>query len=179
MLLDLGLPDLDGTEVIAAIRGWSRVPIIVLTARGEERSKVDALDAGADDYVTKPFGINELLARIRASLRRTVTTDRVTPQVATPDFTIDFARRTVTRATGGDVRLTPIEWGIVEHLVANEERLVSHRSLVDAVWGPTHRSDANLLRVHMTHIRAKLEPDPPNPRYFVTEPGMGFRFVTR
>ena len=238
VLLDLGLPDLDGVDVVAGIRGWSQVPIIVLTARDDEHSKVLALDAGADDYVTKPFGINELLARIRASLRRVNPTDESPATITTDAFVIDLAAKRAMRlqhepgghdarghdaietgavetgavetgavetgavemgavetgavetgavetdATGSgatpkgerDVHLTPTEWSIVEYLVRHPDRLVTQRQIVDAVWGPAYATDANLIRVHLTHIRAKLEPEPAHPRYFVTEPGMGYRF---
>ena len=177
MLLDLGLPDLDGLDVIAAVRGWSHLPIIALTARDEEPSKVGALDAGADDYVTKPFGINELLARIRSALRRAVDVEADQPMVTTTDFTIDLATRTVRSTSGAVVKLTPLEWSIVEHLATHPNRLITHRMLVSAVWGPSYEPEASLLRVHMNHIRAKLEPDPQRPAYFVTESGMGYRFV--
>ena len=177
MLLDLGLPDLDGLDVIAAVRGWSRLPIIALTARDEEPSKVGALDAGADDYVTKPFGINELLARIRSALRRAVDVEVDQPAITTADFTIDLANRNVQSRNGALIKLTPLEWSIVEHLATHPSRLVTHRMLVAAVWGPSYEPEASLLRVHMNHIRAKLEPDPQRPAYFVTESGMGFRFL--
>jgi two-component system, OmpR family, KDP operon response regulator KdpE len=182
VLLDLGLPDIDGVDIVAGIRGWSQVPIIVLTARDDEHSKVLALDAGADDYVTKPFGINELLARIRASLRRVGPTEE-SPAIITADaFVIDLAAKTAVRTVGSsaaptDVHLTPTEWSIVEYLVRHPDRLVTQRQIVDAVWGPAYAIDANLIRVHLTHIRAKLEPEPAHPKYFVTEPGMGYRFV--
>ena len=177
MLLDLGLPDLDGLDVIAAVRGWSRLPIIALTVRNEETSKVDALDAGADDYVTKPFGINELLARIRSALRRSGEADDNLPVISTDDFVIYLVDRKVRTSNGDAARLTPLEWSIVEHLTKHPNRLVTHRMLVTAVWGPTYEPDASLLRVHMNHIRAKLEPDPQRPVYFVTESGMGYRFL--
>ncbi len=183
ILLDLGLPDIDGVDIVTGIRGWSQVPIIVLTARDDERSKVLALDAGADDYVTKPFGINELLARIRASLRRIGPTDESPAIITTDAFIIDLSAKTAARRndfssiTPTDVHLTPTEWSIVEYLVRHPDRLVTQRQIVDAVWGPAYAIDANLIRVHLTHIRAKLEPEPAHPKYFVTEPGMGYRFV--
>ena len=187
VLLDLGLPDIDGVDIVTGIRGWSQVPIIVLTARDDERSKVLALDAGADDYVTKPFGINELLARIRAALRRVNPIVDSPAVITTTDFVIDLAAKTLVRtyestqeATEGksaEVHLTPTEWSIVEYLVRHPDRLVTQRQIVDAVWGPAYAIDANLIRVHLTHIRAKLEPEPAHPKYFVTEPGMGYRFV--
>jgi two-component system KDP operon response regulator KdpE len=175
VLLDLGLPGLDGTDVIAGLRGWSSVPIVVLSARGAQRSKVEALDAGADDYVTKPFGIDELLARMRSALRRAQpsTTGRM---VSTPDFTIDLHRTVVSRPDGTEVRLTPVEWQIVDELVHHADRLVTQRQLLERIWGPHGGSDSGVLRVHLTHIRQKLEPEPSRPRYFLTEPGMGYRF---
>jgi two-component system KDP operon response regulator KdpE len=175
ILLDLGLPNMSGIDVIHGVRGWSPVPIIVLTVRDDERSKVAALDAGADDYVTKPFAINELLARIRAVLRRVPDNEPAPAVVTTEAFRLDLAGRRA-RANGNDVHLTPTEWAMVEFLVRHPERLVTRRQLVNAVWGPNYEPDANLLRVHLTHIRRKLEPDPSRPRHFVTEAGMGYRF---
>jgi len=174
VVLDLGLPGMSGLEVIEGLRGWTTVPIIVLSARGAERDKVAALDAGADDYVTKPFGMDELFARLRAALRRVAPSDEAAI-VTTADFVVDLAAKTVTR--GGEVvRLTPTEWGIVEVLVRNPDKLVSQRQLLQDVWGPQYGDEANYLRVHMAHIRRKLEPEQGRPRYFVTEPGMGYRF---
>lgn len=174
VLLDLGLPGLDGVDVIRGLRGWTTTPIIVLSAREGDASKVAALDAGADDYVTKPFSITELLARVRASLRRhpTVTDE---PIVETTDFEVDFVARRVTRG-GVAVHLTPTEWAIVEHLVRNPGRLVTQRQLLQRVWGPQYEHETNYLRVHLAAIRRKLEPQPGQPRYFVTEPGIGYRF---
>jgi two-component system KDP operon response regulator KdpE len=177
VLLDLGLGRLDGIGVIDALRGWSSVPIIVLTARDDERSKVLALDAGADDYVTKPFGMAELLARMRAVARRSPTGDPDPPDVSTTDFRLDLAgRRAFVGPDGVETRLTPIEWAIVVYLTHHPERLVTYKQLVGAVWGPNYDPDPNLLRVHMGHVRRKLEPDPTRPRYFVTDPGMGYRY---
>jgi two-component system KDP operon response regulator KdpE len=176
VLLDLGLPGVDGMGVIGGLRGWTDVPIIVLSVRGEESDKVAALDAGADDYVSKPFGMGELLARMRAALRRSAP-EAAAPIVATPDFRIDLAATRVTRVEDGEeVHLTPIEWGLVEQLVRNAGRLVSQRHLLHEVWGPQYDHETNYLRVHMANLRRKLEPDPSSPRYFVTEPGMGYRF---
>ena len=176
VVLDLGLPDLDGVEVVRRLRTWSRTPIIVLSAREAEPDKVAALDAGADDYVTKPFGMAELLARLRAAVRRaSPAADQ--PTIQTADFTIDLAAKQVTTPTGDEVRLTPTEWGIVELLVRNGGRLVTQQDLLQSVWGPQYQSETNYLRVHMAHIRRKLEPAPPHPRYFHTEPGMGYRFT--
>lgn len=180
VLLDLGLGGVDGIMVIEALRGWSQVPIIVLTARDDERSKVLALDAGADDYVTKPFGMAELLARLRAALRRSTTGEADVPEVRTPDFRLDLAAHRAfvgADGEGTEVRLTPIEWGMVGYLVRHPERLVTYRQLVTEVWGPTYDPDQNLLRVHMAHIRRKLEPDPARPRYFITDSGMGYRYA--
>jgi len=174
VILDLGLPGISGIEVIEGLRGWTAVPIIILSARGAEHDKVAALDAGADDYVTKPFGMGELLARLRAALRRIAPAPE-SALVETPDFTVDLAAKRVTRPDG-EVRLTPTEWGLVEVLVRNAGKLVSQRQLLQDVWGPQYGDETNYLRVHMAHIRRKLEPDPSRPRYFITEPGMGYRF---
>jgi two-component system, OmpR family, KDP operon response regulator KdpE len=175
VILDLGLPGMSGIEVVAGLRGWTALPIIILSARGAEHDKVAALDAGADDYVTKPFGMDELLARLRAALRRGAPPDEQPAVVETPDFVVDLATKRV-RKDGAEVRLTPIEWGMVEVLVRNAGRLVSQRQLLQDVWGPQYGEETNYLRVHMAHIRRKLEPEPSRPRYFVTEPGMGYRF---
>ena len=176
VLLDLGLPGMSGLEVIEGLRGWTTVPIVVLSARGAERDKVAALDAGADDYVTKPFGMDELFARLRAALRRTTTVSEASV-VVTPDFTVDLAAKIVTR-DGAEIRLTPTEWGIVEVLVRNPDKLVAQRQLLQDVWGPQYGEETNYLRVHLAHIRRKLEPEVSRPRYFITEPGMGYRFRT-
>ncbi len=178
VLLDLGLPGIDGVEVIEGIRGWSDVPIVVLSARGAERDKVDALDAGADDYVTKPFGSEELLARLRAAVRRHRPAPE-TPIVVTDDFTIDLVTTKVTSAADETIHLTPIEWRLLEILVRNEGRLVAQRQLLQEVWGPAYGEETNYLRVHLTHLRHKLEPDSARPRYLITEPGMGYRFPTQ
>jgi two-component system, OmpR family, KDP operon response regulator KdpE len=174
VVLDLGLPDMDGVEVIKGLRGWTRVPILVLSARHTSDEKVEALDAGADDYVTKPFGMDELLARLRAALRRNTPAPE-SALVETPDFVVDLAAKRV-RAGGEEVRLTPTEWGLVEVLARNAGKLVSQRQLLQDVWGPQYGEETNYLRVHMAHIRRKLEPEPSRPRYFITEPGMGYRF---
>jgi len=175
VLLDLGLPGIDGRAVIDGLRGWSQVPIVVLSARGSERDKVAALDAGADDYVAKPFGMDELLARLRAAVRRgTVAGEEAT--VVTTDFTVDLAAKQVTDRGGQVVRLTPTEWQLLEVLVRHPGKLVSQRQLLQDVWGPGYGDESNYLRVHMAHLRRKLEPDSAHPRYFVTEPGMGYRF---
>jgi len=175
VVLDLGLPGIDGVEVIQGLRGWTSVPIIVLSVRETERDKVAALDAGADDYVTKPFGMDELLARLRAALRRAAPGEEEAV-VETEHFTVDLATKRV-RTKDGEVRLTPTEWQIVEVLVRNPERLVSQRQLLREVWGPQYEKETNYLRVYLAQIRKKLEPDPSQPRYFVTEARMGYRFL--
>ncbi|WP_037571951.1 response regulator [Phaeacidiphilus oryzae] len=177
VVLDLGLPDMDGVEVIKGLRGWTRVPIIVLSARHASDEKVDALDAGADDYVTKPFGMDELLARLRAAVRRAAPAgpggdDAV---LETDSFTVDLAAKKVVR-DGADVRLTPTEWHLLEVLVRNAGRLVSQKQLLREVWGPAYGTETNYLRVYMAQLRRKLEGDPAHPRHFITEPGMGYRF---
>jgi two-component system KDP operon response regulator KdpE len=174
VILDLGLPGIDGTEVIRGLRGWTAVPIIVLTVRETEGDKVAALDAGADDYVTKPFGMDELLARLRAALRRAAPAEEEAV-VETRDFTVDLAAKRVTRS-GEEVRLTPTEWHVVEMLVRNAGRLVTQRQLLQEVWGPQYEKETNYLRVYLAQIRKKLEPDPARPRYFLTEARMGYRF---
>jgi two-component system, OmpR family, KDP operon response regulator KdpE len=174
LILDLGLPDMDGTDVIRGVRGWTSAPIIVLSAWGQESQKVAALDAGADDYVTKPFGMDELLARLRAAVRRASPAPDE-PLMATADFTVDLAAKRVTRDSG-DIRLTPTEWQLLEILVRNADRLVTQRQLLQEVWGPSYHSEANYLRVYVANLRRKLEPDPSRPRYLLTEPGMGYRF---
>jgi two-component system KDP operon response regulator KdpE len=174
VILDLGLPGISGLEVIRGLRGWTDTPIIILSAREAQADKVAALDAGADDYVTKPFGMDELLARLRAALRRSSPTP-IEPVVRTADFTVDLATTKVV-TDEGEVRLTPTEWHLVEVLVRNEGKLVSSRQLLQEVWGPQYGDESNYLRVHFAHIRRKLEPDPSQPRYFITEPGMGYRF---
>jgi two-component system KDP operon response regulator KdpE len=174
VLLDLGLPGIDGVEVVRGLRGWTNVPIIVLSVRDAEGDKVAALDAGADDYVTKPFGMNELLARLRATLRRVIPADEAAV-VSTAGFEVDLAAKKA-RRDGEDVHLTPIEWRLVEQLVRHPGRLVTQRHLLQTVWGPAYETETNYLRVHMAAVRKKLEPDPARPRYFITEPGMGYRF---
>jgi two-component system KDP operon response regulator KdpE len=175
VILDLGLPGIDGLDVIAGLRGWTQVPIVVLSVRDDESDKVAALDAGADDYVTKPFGMNELLARLRAATRRVTPAEEV-PAVRTPHFTVELADRRVTR-DGQDVHLTPTEWGVVETLVRHPGRLVTQRQLLQAVWGPHYGTESGYLRVYLARVRQKLEPDPSRPRYFITEAGVGYRFV--
>lgn len=174
VILDLGLPGMQGTQVVRGLRRWSSVPIIIVSVRDEEGDKVAALDAGADDYITKPFGMDELLARLRAALRRAVPADEE-PVVSNEHFSVDLGAKRVTTADG-ELRLTPTEWHIVETLVRSRGRLVPHTKLLAEVWGPEHVDDTNSLRVFMAGIRRKLEPDVSRPRYFVTEPGMGYRF---
>ncbi len=175
VILDLGLPDMDGVEVIEGLRGWCRSPIVVLSAREDQAQKVAALDAGADDYVTKPFGMDELLARIRAALRRSADPGESTPVVVTDSFTVDLAAKKVTTASG-EVRLTPTEWGVLEILVRNAGKQVSQRQLLQEVWGPTYSTETNYLRVYLAQLRRKLEPEPSRPRHLITDPGMGYRF---
>jgi two-component system, OmpR family, KDP operon response regulator KdpE len=174
IVLDLGLPDIDGTAVIKELRTWSPVPILVLSARHTSDDKVEALDAGADDYITKPFGPDELLARLRALLRR-ASDDSHAPVVTTDAFTVDLGKHRVTRE-GQDVRLTPTEWNILELLVRNPEKLLTHSQLLTEVWGPAYAKDSNYLRVYMAQLRRKLEPDTGNPRHLLTETGIGYRF---
>src|SRR6516165_10594770 len=174
VVLDLGLPGIDGVDVIRGLRGWTSVPIVVLSVRDAQQDKVAALDAGADDYVTKPFGMDELLARLRAALRRATPAEE-DAVIETPDFTIDLATKRVTRGDE-EVRLTPTEWIVVELLVRNPGKLVSYRQLLREVWGPGYEKETHYLRVFMAHVRRKLEPEPSRPRYFHTEAGMGYRF---
>jgi two-component system KDP operon response regulator KdpE len=174
VILDLGLPGISGIDVIRGLRGWSGVPIIILSAREAEADKIAALDAGADDYVTKPFGAGELLARLRAALRRAAPAEEEAT-VATDAFTVDLTGKRVVR-DGGSVHLTPTEWHLVEVLVRNPGKLVSQRQLLQEVWGPTYERETNYLRLYMAQIRRKLEPVPGQPRHFITEPGMGYRF---
>ncbi|MGA5500039.1 response regulator [Streptomyces umbrinus] len=177
VVLDLGLPDMDGVDVIKALRGWTRVPILVLSARRASDEKVAALDAGADDYVTKPFSMDELLARLRAAVRRTETAPlaQETAMVTTDDFTIDLLAKRATRS-GRDIRLTPTEWHLLEILVTSPGRLITQKHLLQEVWGVSQSNKTNYLRVYMAQLRRKLETDPSHPRYLITEPGMGYRF---
>jgi two-component system KDP operon response regulator KdpE len=172
VLLDLGLPDRSGFDVLRDLRTWSDVPVVVVSARHGSTDKVDALDLGADDYVTKPFGMDELMARLRATVRRAHTPD----QVVTDDFVVDLGARQVTR-DGTPVRLTPIEWSLLAALASRPGQLVSRERLLHEVWGPAYGSETNYLRVHVANLRKKLEPEPARPRYLHTEPGMGYRFT--
>jgi two-component system KDP operon response regulator KdpE len=175
LVLDLGLPDMDGTDVLRDLRRWSAAPVLVLSARHGSPDKVGALDAGADDYITKPFGLDELLARLRALLRR-VPQPESRSLVTSAGFTVDLAARQVLRS-GQPVRLTPTEWNILEILVRHPNRLISQQQLLSDVWGPSYQKEANYLRVYMAQLRRKLEEDPGNPRHLLTEAGVGYRFV--
>jgi two-component system KDP operon response regulator KdpE len=175
VVLDLGLPDLDGADVIAGIRGWSPVPIIVLSARTDSGEKVAALDAGADDYVTKPFGMDELLARLRVAVRRAgAAAPTGEPVLQLGELSVDLQARRVRRGDA-EVHLTPTEWGIVEMLAGHRGKLVGQRELLRQVWGPQYEERTNYLRVYLAQLRRKLEPDPAHPRYLITEAGMGYR----
>ncbi len=174
VILDLGLPDLSGVEVLRELRTWSAVPVIVLSARHGSDDKVDALDVGADDYVTKPFGMDELLARVRAAVRRSSPNEAVT--VTADRLRIDLDARRIWR-DDEEVRLTPTEWGLLTALVTRPGRLVPQRQLLQAVWGPAYEKETNYLRVYMAALRRKLEPDPSRPQHLITEPGMGYRFL--
>ena len=176
LIVDLGLPGISGIEVIESVRAWSAVPIIVLSVRDAERSKVQALDAGADDYVTKPFGVEELLARVRAATRRASPAPEE-PTVVAADFTVDLAARLV-RNAAGEVRLTPTEWHVLETLARHHDKLVTQRELLQLVWGPGYETETNYLRVYLAQLRRKLEPDPSHPRSLITEPGIGYRLKT-
>jgi two-component system KDP operon response regulator KdpE len=178
LFVDLGLPGISGLDVIKGVRAWAEIPIIVLSARGAEADKVEALDAGANDYVTKPFGIEELMARLRAAERVRAGQRHDDGPMVTRDFTIDYAAHVVHAAHGNEIHLTPIEWALLAHLAQATGRLVTHRELLNAVWGPEYLNETNYLRVHITHLRKKIEPDPATPVYVITEPGLGYRFMT-
>jgi two-component system, OmpR family, KDP operon response regulator KdpE len=184
VILDLGLPDMDGVDVIHGLRGWTDAPIIVLSGRTDSTTKVDALDAGADDYVTKPFGMDELLARMRAVRRRSIP-EADAPRIRLGDVVVDLAARRVTRspeaadgsaAATGDIRLTPTEWHLLEVLLRNPGKLLTRQQLLATVWGPGYADATGNLRLYMAQLRRKLEPDPARPRWLVTEPGMGYRY---
>jgi two-component system KDP operon response regulator KdpE len=174
VILDLGLPDLDGVEVIRRLREWSEVPIVVLSARSREADKVGALDAGADDYVDKPFGMGELMARLRAALRHRLRRQGETPVFRAEGITVDLVRRLVSR-DGADVKLSPREYELLRHLVQHAGRVVTHRQILREVWGPAHVEDTQYLRVYVGQLRQKLERDPGAPSLIVTEPGVGYR----
>jgi two-component system KDP operon response regulator KdpE len=189
VILDLGLPDMEGVDVIAGLRGWTAAPIIVLSGRADSIDKVEALDAGADDYVTKPFGVDELLARMRAAARRVGAAEDL-PRVRLGDLTVDLAAKRVTRDTADnratdtratdtratDIRLTPTEWHLLEVLLRNPGKLLSQKQLLHDVWGPGYDNASGNLRLYMAQLRRKLEPDPSRPRWLITEPGMGYRY---
>ena len=178
VVLDLGLPDMDGSQVIAGLRGWTQAPILILSARDAQTAKVAALDAGADDYIVKPFGMDELLARLRAALRRAVPGNTQPAAIVTDDFTVDLAAKQVSTAAG-EVKLTSTEWHVLEVLVRNDGRTVEHQKLLEEVWGPKFTDQTNYLRVYLAALRRKLEPDPSHPRYLLTASGLGYRFQTR
>ncbi|MGC4937185.1 response regulator [Kribbella sp. DT2] len=175
VILDLGLPDFDGVEVIRGLRGWTEAPILVLSGRTDSTDKVEALDAGADDYVTKPFGIDELLARMRAVLRRS-NAGAEQPIVTVGGAEVDLSAKRVTKSNGDEVRLTPTEWHLLEVLVRHPGKLMSQRQLLTEVWGPGYENAGGNLRFYMGQLRRKLEADPARPRHLRTEPGMGYRF---
>lgn len=177
VVLDLGLPDGDGVELIRDLRSWSAMPVIVLSARSGEADKIGALDAGADDYLVKPFGAGELLARVRAQLRRhREQTPAGESLIAFGDVAVDLARHSVSRA-GEPLKLTPIEYRLLTHLASHPERVLTHRQLLQAIWGPGHAEDTHYVRVHMANLRKKIEADPSRPRHLLTEAGVGYRFV--
>jgi two-component system, OmpR family, KDP operon response regulator KdpE len=187
VILDLGLPDLEGVEVIQGLRGWTKAPIIVLSGRSDSTDKVEALDAGADDYITKPFGVEELLARMRAAARRTGAGEDQ-PRITLGDLVVDLAAKRVIRqaavpagagdpaAGPDDIRLTPTEWHLLEVLLRNPGKLLSRSQLLNEVWGPGYADATGNLRLYMAQLRRKLEPDPARPRWLITEPGMGYRY---
>jgi two-component system KDP operon response regulator KdpE len=176
VILDLGLPDMDGKEVISRLRGWSDIPIIILSARDRESEKIAALDLGADDYIEKPFGIGELTARIRTALRHRVRQEAGTERIEANGLTIDFVRRRVER-DGMSLKLTPKEHDLLELLALHSGKVVTHKTLLTSVWGPAHAEDLQYLRVFIGQLRAKIERDPGNPVFIVTEPGIGYRFM--
>jgi len=176
IILDLGLPDMDGVEVTRQLREWTQTPIIILSVREQDRDKIDALDAGADDYLTKPFSSGELMARMRAALRRSVQSTSE-PVFETDDMKVDLTRRQV-RVSGEEILLTPTEYDLLRILVQNAGRVLTHRQLLRQVWGNAYESETHLLRVNMSNLRRKIEPDPTRPRYIITEPGVGYRLKT-
>ena len=178
VILDLGLPDISGIEVLTGLRGWMTAPVIVLSARTDSADKVEALDAGADDYMTKPFGMDELLARLRAAVRRAAAaTGADDPVVETKSFTVDLSAKKVIK-NGHEVHLTPTEWGMLEMLVRNRGKLVGREELLKEVWGPKYAKETHYLRVFLAQLRRKLEDDPSRPNHLLTEAGMGYRFET-
>ena len=177
VILDLGLPDIDGKEVVRRLREWSDVPILILTARDQEKEKIDALDAGADDYITKPFSIGELLARMRVSVRRSAHVGE-DPVIQCGDLSIDLAQRRV-MVDAQEIKLTPTEYDIIKILAQNAGKVLTHRQLLKAVWGDTYSDDTHYIRVYIGQLRRKIEPNPTQPRYIVTESGVGYRLMTR
>ncbi|MCL5256531.1 MAG: response regulator transcription factor [Chloroflexi bacterium] len=178
VLLDLGLPDMDGMEVVKAVRAWSSTPIVILSVRGEELDKVEALDLGADDYLVKPFGVDELLARIRAGLRHAVKPrSGAEPVFRTGELEVDLEHRRV-RVGGNEVHLTPTEYALLKAFINHPDKIMTDRMLLQQVWGPQYGSESHYLHVYVARLRRKLEPDPQNPRYLVTDPGVGYRLVT-
>jgi two-component system, OmpR family, KDP operon response regulator KdpE len=178
VILDLGLPDISGIEVLTGLRGWMTAPVIVLSARTDSADKVEALDAGADDYMTKPFGMDELLARLRAAVRRAAASSGGDdPVVETKSFTVDLSAKKVIK-NGREVHLTPTEWGMLEMLVRNRGKLVGREELLKEVWGPKYAKETHYLRVFLAQLRRKLEDDPSRPNHLLTEAGMGYRFET-
>ena len=177
IVLDLGLPDMDGSEVTRRVREWSSVPIIILSVRGQETDKIDALDAGADDYLTKPFGAGELLARLRVALRRASSSDSA-PVFVSGDLMVDLARQLV-NVEGHEVQLTPTEYDILRSLVTHAGKVLTHHQILRQVWGAGYEQDAHLLRVNVSNLRRKIEPDPSRPTYILTEPGVGYRLRTQ
>jgi two-component system, OmpR family, KDP operon response regulator KdpE len=176
IVLDLGLPDMSGIDVLTGLRNWSKTPVIVLSARTDSGDKVEALDSGADDYVTKPFGMDELLARLRAAVRRSaVAADADEPVIETDSFTVDLAAKKVTK-NGSEVHMTPTEWGMLEMLARNRGKLVGREELLKEVWGPAYAKETHYLRVYLAQLRRKLEDDPSKPKHLLTEAGMGYRF---
>ena len=176
VILDLGLPDIDGVEVTHLLRQWTQIPIIILSVRGSESDKIAALDAGADDYLTKPFGVGELLARLRAALRRTVQTTNE-PVFTSGDLKVDLAQRLVT-VGGREVQLTPTEYGLLRILVNHAGKLLTHHQLLSEVWGAGYEKESHILHVNISNLRRKIEPDPARPQFIITEPGVGYRLRT-
>jgi two-component system KDP operon response regulator KdpE len=177
VILDLGLPDMDGKEVIRNLRGWSQVPVVILSARDRETEKIEALDLGADDYIEKPFGIGELTARIRTALRHRLASEGSQTGIAVDGLEIDLVRRMITR-DGTPVHLTPKEYDLVLMLARHANRVVTHRTLLTGVWGPAHADDLHYLRVFIGQVRSKIERDPTDPKIIRTEPGVGYRFAS-
>ena len=175
LVLDLGLPDMDGLEIVKEFRKWSTIPILILSARIEEQQKILALDAGADDYLTKPFGVGELLARVRAVTRRRLQSTEVSPKICFADIEVDFTGHSVTRS-GTPIHLTSIEYRLLSALLSNMGKIMSHRRLMQEVWGPNHTESAHYLRIYMSRLRQKLELDPAQPTHLLTETGIGYRF---